>query len=186
MKENTQIWCGVIVLGGVGSGYRNWPPVTIAKVPDGLSKTIAIMEKAVWSQFYQTDGSGAEWWDEAGWPRPAFMFPSVRSLDWPLFADGDQNITSVNYPAGNTTYQSSFRTSSALPASGTMANEQGFGSAHTGIMNALFADGSVHSISLTIDGGITSLNWSNLAGLGVLARLGIRDDGQTIDENQIQ
>jgi prepilin-type N-terminal cleavage/methylation domain-containing protein/prepilin-type processing-associated H-X9-DG protein len=177
-------WCGVIVLGGIEPGYGSWPKVTIAKVSDGTSKTIAVMEKAVWSKFYQTPGGDNWYWDETGWAKPDYGWPSVRALDWPIFADGESNL----FPQGSAGYNgtSGFRTSVVLPPTGTSANEQGFGSAHPGAMNAVFADGSVHGISLDIDGGYSHMDWTNLSNMGVLMRLGIRDDGLAIDQNQIQ
>jgi hypothetical protein len=51
------------------------------------------------------------------------------------------------------------------------AKDQGFGSAHNGIMLAVFGDGSVRSVRVDID---------NAPG-GTLFRLGCRDDGETID-----
>ncbi len=50
--------------------------------------------------------------------------------------------------------------------------DQGFGSAHSGVMYAAFGDGSVRGVRLDIDSSMG----------GVLFRLGCRDDGLTIDE----
>lgn len=183
-KSTPQTWCGVIVLGGVAKDYKPWPKVTIPKVSDGTSKTIAVMEKGVWSKFYQSDGGGAEWWDEPGWARPAFMWPSTRALDWPLLADNDSNVLVPSSPYGGAGYH--YRNSDVVPPTSQSSNEQGFGSPHQGIMNAVFADGSVHGISLTIDGGNSRMDWNNLSRMGILMRLGIRDDGQQIDSNYIQ
>jgi prepilin-type N-terminal cleavage/methylation domain-containing protein len=176
-------WCGVIVIGGIAStGFTPPPKITIPKVSDGLTKTILVMEKGVWSRFYQSPGGNNWFWDEQGWAYPGYMFPSVRSLDWPIMADNDSNLTNV---VGNV-YQSSFRTSDAIPPTPTSANEQGFGSAHQGIMNSVFADGSVHGVSTSIDNGVSKLDWNNPTNMGVLSRLGIRDDGLQLDPNQIQ
>jgi hypothetical protein len=49
--------------------------------------------------------------------------------------------------------------------------DQGFGSAHNGIMLAVFGDGSVHGISVDIDPQPG----------GALFRLGCRDDGETVE-----
>jgi prepilin-type N-terminal cleavage/methylation domain-containing protein/prepilin-type processing-associated H-X9-DG protein len=183
-KNAPQTWAGVIVLGGVAKDYKPWPKVTIPKVSDGTSKTIAVMEKAVWTKFYQSDGSGAEWWDETGWCRPNSFWPSVRALDWPVLADNDFNVFPPNNPYGGSGYH--YRNSDVVPPTTSSSNEQGFGSPHSGVMNAVFADGSVHGISLSIDGGLSKMDWTNLSNMGVLMRLGIRDDGQNIDSNQFQ
>jgi prepilin-type N-terminal cleavage/methylation domain-containing protein len=183
-KSEPHTWAGVIVLGGVAKDYKPWPKVTIPKVSDGTSKTIAIMEKAVWNKFYQSDGSGAEWWDEPGWARPASFWPTMRALDWPVLADNEFNVMPPNNPYGGSGYH--YRNSDVVPPTSTSSNEQGFGSPHPGIMNAVFADGSVHGISLSIDGGLSKMDWTNLSNMGILMRLGIRDDGQQIDSNQIQ
>jgi prepilin-type N-terminal cleavage/methylation domain-containing protein/prepilin-type processing-associated H-X9-DG protein len=173
-KLNEQTWTGVIVLGGIAQGYKPWPKVTIPKVSDGTSKTIAIMEKAVWNQWYQSPGGNNWYWDEPGWCRPATFWPSMRALDWPVFADSE---SAIRVPL----YQAVFRTGGA-----DNANEQGFGSPHSGTMNAVFADGSVHAISLTIDNGVSRMDWNNPANMGVLMRLGMRNDGLQIDSNVIQ
>src|SRR4029077_3903600 len=57
--------------------FQVYPPITVAKVTDGTSKTVAVMEKAVWSQFYQPVGDGGNLWDWTEIPGWAFGF------DWP-------------------------------------------------------------------------------------------------------
>jgi prepilin-type processing-associated H-X9-DG protein len=179
--QYNRTWDGVIVIGGVGRDYKLPAKITIAKVSDGLSKTIAVSEKAAWSQNYQSTGSW--YWDDPGWCRPEWYWNSVRAFDLPLLNDGDSNLTLPLVPGQP--YAGPVRTSASLP-------EQGFGSAHPGAFNALFADGSVHGISYTIDGGNSEGYWKSPATAvldptsGIFARLCVRDDGQTIDENQIQ
>ena len=60
------IYCGIISGGGFCldgdkncHNYWKFPPITIAKVSDGLSKTIAVMEKSANAKFYQPDPAGA-------------------------------------------------------------------------------------------------------------------------------
>jgi hypothetical protein len=51
--------------------------------------------------------------------------------------------------------------------------DQGFGSAHSGIMYAVFGDGSVRAVNLDIDSSMG----------GALFRLGCRDDGLVNDSD---
>ncbi len=55
--------------------------------------------------------------------------------------------------------------------------EWGFGSAHQNVMMSVFGDGSVHPISLSVDVD------HSLTDHGVLWKLGVRDDGMTVDPN---
>jgi prepilin-type N-terminal cleavage/methylation domain-containing protein len=176
----TETWSGVIVIGGPGKNFRPYPKVTVAKVSDGLSKTIAVMEKAVWSKYYQSPGgTGNFYWDEPGWCRPGLFWPSVRTFDITLEGDGESNITLPTVAGSGQPYLGTARTDAS-------PGDLGFGSPHTGIMNAVFADGSVHGISLSIDNGVSEGYWGAKPMSGILARLCVRDDGLSIDENQIQ
>lgn len=56
--------------------------------------------------------------------------------------------------------------------------EPGFGSAHTGVMNAVFGDGSVRSVRMSIG---TSGNKDYNDSTSVLYRLCRRDDGATVN-----
>ena len=56
--------------------------------------------------------------------------------------------------------------------------EFGFGSAHTGVVNALFGDGSVHSLGMGLNACGNS-GWSD--GTCILYHLGARADGWVID-----
>jgi prepilin-type processing-associated H-X9-DG protein len=58
--------------------------------------------------------------------------------------------------------------------------EFGFGSPHTGIVNAVFGDGSVRGIRTTA-GNSGNLSYSD--NTSVLYRLGKRDDNATVDPN---
>jgi prepilin-type N-terminal cleavage/methylation domain-containing protein len=158
-------------------GFMAYPRVTVGKVSDGTSKTIAVMEKAVWNKYYKPDmtgGSPADWdWTEA----PGWGF----GLDWPnmRWAPAQKGTTGVADTAGlysvradnddganqaemlnNPTYKN--------PVSGNCQNVS-FGSPHS-VMNAVFGDGSVRSVSLTVD-------------RQVLYELGDRDDGLSVDQN---
>jgi prepilin-type processing-associated H-X9-DG protein len=62
-------------------------------------------------------------------------------------------------------------------------NDFGFGSPHTGIVNALFGDGSVHGVNMNINPcGSASYSDSSC----VLYHLGGRSNGAVVDTSTIQ
>jgi len=134
-------------------------PVTPAMVSDGLSNTIAIAEKSVSYQVYSPDNW--DWWDLAGWSEPA-DWPTMRLIgNWlPLPSDREQR-PGWYYSSGN----------SGRPA------EFGFGAPHTGVINAVFGDGSVRPFKTNGDGNYNggSQFWSDQS--CILYHLGHRADG---------
>jgi prepilin-type N-terminal cleavage/methylation domain-containing protein len=159
---------GIIAKGG---HYRTDNPALSVKygtvkavsVPDGTSNTIAIAEKAVSTRQYQA--KIWDWWDVPGWSHNA-DWPNMRLVgNWiPVMPD-------IQYPRIDWTNN----------ANG--ANwfwEPGFGSAHTGIFNAVFGDGSVRGIKMSV-GTCGNSGWSD--NTCVLYRLGKRDDGQTVNHD---
>jgi prepilin-type processing-associated H-X9-DG protein len=66
------------------------------------------------------------------------------------------------------------------PVGSGLYQEYGFGSAHTGVFNALFGDGSVKSISITI-GNSGNLSYSDAT--SVFYYLAKRNDGQVINSS---
>jgi prepilin-type N-terminal cleavage/methylation domain-containing protein/prepilin-type processing-associated H-X9-DG protein len=157
------LYRGLIVKGGHNDVA--WPALKPKDVPDGLSKTIAIAEKAVWSKYYQS--SGDDYWEDPGWAYGSH-WPTMRMCSDQLLADDEVRNTTPP---------------------GSRSQEQGLGSPHRGVMNVVFGDGSVRAISLNIDNhfgyasapGITFI--INAPTSGVFSRLCIRDDGQSIDES---
>jgi len=145
---------GAIVKGGhstIGNAnYKKYPTVSAASISDGTSNTVAVAEKAVWNKQVTTATPNWDWWDLPGiihgadWPNMRLAGNGV-----PLLADSDD------------------RPSWFLQGNGRWC-EFGFGSAHTGVFNAVFADGSVKSMPLKMN-------------TNVLYNLGNREDGNTID-----
>lgn len=115
--------------------------VGFQQIPDGTSNTIWIGEKRLRPSDYST-GNG---WDDRGWT-DGWDYDTVRSTMFPLGPDVDvPSFIGVDTPFA-----------------------WAFGSAHASVMNAIFADGSVHSLNYDIDREMFNL-------------LGNRDDGQTVD-----
>jgi prepilin-type N-terminal cleavage/methylation domain-containing protein/prepilin-type processing-associated H-X9-DG protein len=105
----------------------NTPYTSVARIPDGTSNTLLIAEKRLQPGQYggsQTCDDDQGWTD--GWDNDTICFA----------ASGGNNP----YPEQD---------SPSAPGCGMQ-----FGSAHTGAMQALFADGSVHAIRYNIDASI--------------------------------
>jgi prepilin-type N-terminal cleavage/methylation domain-containing protein/prepilin-type processing-associated H-X9-DG protein len=137
--------------------------ISATGVPDGLSNTIAIAEKAVSARQYQP--RVWDWWELPGWAHGA-DWPNMRLAgNWiPPQADSLFPRVSWMEQGAGTGYYCEF----------------GFGSPHTGVFNALFGDGSVKSLSLTI-GNSGNLGYSD--NTSVLYRLAKRNDGQVINSS---
>jgi prepilin-type N-terminal cleavage/methylation domain-containing protein/prepilin-type processing-associated H-X9-DG protein len=166
-EQNT--FQGIIAKGG---HYRTDDPtqtvkyggVTPASVTDGLSNTIAIMEKSVNAKYPRPDNW--DWWELPGWSYNA-DWPNMRLIgNWmPLVAD-NQDRASVGLSWWFTN------------GPGSKTTEFGFGSAHPGVVNALFGDGSVHPIKMSTN-ACGNQYWSDNS--CVLYHLGHRSDGFTVD-----
>lgn len=130
--------------GGRHHGFTQ--KMTFARISDGTSNTMLVGEK--WVPLIFHDGDNVDGYsragDDNGWA-DGFDCNNMRSTMFPLMPD----------------------TVGELPVSGP-CNEVGdfaFGSSHSGGINTLFADGSVHSIGYEIDREIFN-------------QLGHRDDGE--------
>jgi prepilin-type N-terminal cleavage/methylation domain-containing protein/prepilin-type processing-associated H-X9-DG protein len=118
-------------------------PVKMSKISDGTSKTIVVAEKYVRSDNYNSDQKN-HYSDDRGWSdgwdadqMRSTAFLPVRDSD-PIGWDG---------PVLTRYFGDDF----AGGAIGGVWNVLQFGSPHTGGLNAVFADGSVHSINFDVD-----------------------------------
>jgi len=130
-------------------------PITFASVTDGLSATLLIAEKFVPTGNY--DGAGPDdklyEGDDRGWSE-SWDYDTVRSTGMPPIRD--IYFKSNLYPLGGTGY---------------WQYNMKFGSAHITGINAVFGDGSVHTISYNID-------------KLVFNQMGDRQDGGGLDINK--
>ncbi len=122
------------------------PPVKAQQITDGLSHTLVISEKRLHTHEYEI---GA-WHDDRGWS-DGWDPDTVRSTNFPVRADAPKD-----------------------PALPDEDRSYGFcfGSAHASGVNAVFADGSVHTISYDIEQLIFN-------------SLGRREDGEVIDSSKV-
>ena len=118
-------------------------PTKPAKITDGTSKTMMIAEKYVRSDQYDTPGRNS---DNGGWG-DGWDADSMRSSAFAPINDADP--IGFSDPLG----QKYFSDPGGSYTSGgiTLFNVLHFGSAHTNGINAVFADGSVHTINYDVD-----------------------------------
>ncbi|QDT68911.1 Type II secretion system protein G precursor [Planctomycetes bacterium MalM25] len=120
-------------------------PVKVAQITDGTSHTMMVGEKLVRVDLYE----GGSWSDDRGWT-DGWDPDTMRSTCVEPHADTDSGLA-----AQDNLY-------------GTSVDVQNLGSAHSGGLNSVFADGSVRFISFDVE-------------LETLNRLGDRRDGEVID-----
>jgi len=167
-NNTTQAFGGII---SKGYHYRSDDPsksvtygtVKAVSVTDGTSNTIAIAEKAVSSRQYQP--KIWDWWDLPGWAHGA-DWPNMRLAGNWIDIQPDNKFPRVSWMEQGT-------------GSGYYC-EFGFGSAHSGVFNAVFGDGSVKSLSMTI-GNSGNMGYSDQT--SILYLLGRRNDGKVIDSS---
>jgi prepilin-type N-terminal cleavage/methylation domain-containing protein/prepilin-type processing-associated H-X9-DG protein len=116
-------------------GFIVWPGKgarrTVADITDGTSNTIAAAEKNLPPSQRGRDGGDNERWNNAGWDEDNIRY------HFPPKSDTDPNIIVPGITPG-------------VPASATVWRRY-FGSAHSGGLNAVFADGSVRFIRFTVN-----------------------------------
>jgi len=158
---------GIIAKGG--HYRRDNPSLTVkygtvspASVSDGLSNTIAIMEKSVNAKFARPDNW--DWWELPGWAHNS-DWPNMRLIgNWmPLVNDSERRL--------DWWYQGTVGASKTA--------EFGFGSAHPGVTMAVMGDGSVRGVKNSLN-ACGSKGWSDDS--CVLYRMGHRADGGLIRE----
>ncbi|MGD9632046.1 MAG: DUF1559 domain-containing protein [Pirellulales bacterium] len=137
-KYEATVWTGILARGG---HVQNGSPPTIWKFPrvgfknieDGASHTILLAEKAVSSDNYSV--SVHTYWEIYGY---------YTGADWPVM-----RIFGPRLPEGPNT-RAEVRVL-ADSEKRTVPDEFGFGSAHPGIICAVFGDGSTRNISSAAD-----------------------------------
>jgi prepilin-type N-terminal cleavage/methylation domain-containing protein len=174
-SNTVQAFMGIVtkagqVYGSAGNGNparsQKFGTVRVTSVVDGTSNTLMIMEKSVMARFYSPQVW--DWWELPGWAHNA-DWPTMRLAgNWlPLLPDTQVRPDWMCQSAGF----ANCATAGARPA------EFSFGSAHTGIVNALFGDGSVRSLSFSLNACGNS-GWSDNS--CVLYHLAGRADGWVV------
>jgi len=134
---------------------------TIASVTDGLSNTLMVADKAIPAGRYGVDGGDNERWNNNGWDEDnvRYHFPPKSDFD-------PTNFKYRAVPAGGDWRNLYPATNDPAFASNNLWRRY-FGSAHTGGINAVMADGSVRFISYNVDP--VTFMWLNAV-----------DDGQAV------
>jgi prepilin-type N-terminal cleavage/methylation domain-containing protein/prepilin-type processing-associated H-X9-DG protein len=151
---------GVIVWPGRGAKR------TITSITDGTSNSIAVAEKAIPAARYGADGGDNERWNNNGWDED-----TVR---WHFPPKADTDPTNFLYRAvpSGADWRGIYPPTNDPAFSGNNLWRRYFGSAHTGGLNAVFADGSVRFIRFGVNP------------LAFMAACGV-DDGMPISLNDL-
>jgi hypothetical protein len=167
--EETVVWTGILVKGGQVNKSANPPQiwkfakVDTASIEDGTSNTILLAEKSVQSEFYLVpDANPWPYWEVYGY---------YTGADWPHM----RIFGALTQGSASTAPEVPLRSDVELrPGSrpGRRIAESGFGSAHPGIINTVFGDGSTRTIAYSAD-------------LLILDQLGKRADGFVVSTKDL-
>jgi len=127
-----------------GEWARNVPRATKpSQITDGLSKTLLIGEKYVRSDKYEVGARS----DDHGWAE-GWDADQMRSTAFPPLSDGDP----IGWqPVIQGYFEDLGSNPVTMPVLGALYNVLHFGSAHTSGIQAVFADGSVHTVSFDVE-----------------------------------
>jgi hypothetical protein len=159
--EQTIVWTGILAKGGQVNKTASPPQiwkfgnVGFKSIQDGASHTILLAEKSVSAQYYTIPSSNPwPYWELYGY---------YTGADWPVMRMFGARTQGAASPSPEVPVRGD-NESRSPPTAATP--EFGFGSAHPGIICAVFGDGGTRSISQAAD-------------LIVLDQLGKRSDGST-------
>jgi prepilin-type processing-associated H-X9-DG protein len=144
-------------------GHYSYPIVTIATISDGTSNTVLVAEKWLHPNQQGKDGGDNEPYVNAGFDEDhvratggtygcQYCMGSTSSTSVPIDRAPRPNLQAPNPPSGTTIWNESF------------------GGPHSGGLNALMSDGSVHTVAFTVDPAV----W---------AAAGSRSGGETLQLN---
>jgi prepilin-type N-terminal cleavage/methylation domain-containing protein/prepilin-type processing-associated H-X9-DG protein len=163
--DDVSTWTGSIIP-GLLNNLTPVPPVKIASITDGTSNTLLLGEKFVATDQYTT---GGEWGDNNGWNHGNSWITTRNATHQPRqdtlssTATQEQPVPNYNAPGIN----GRCGPWGLGPASGGGGYYDYWGSPHPGGFNASMADGSVRSVSYSID-------------IQILRNLSHRSDGSVI------
>jgi len=124
---------------------RRGGKITFASITDGTSNTLMVGEKFVQPQYYTANPDGWTAGDARGWLGGTFT-SDRRSTGTMTSLVPNNDALALSNPSHD-------QNTNTVPGDDWRANFQ-FGAAHPAGMNAVFADGSVHSIKYGIDGQV--------------------------------
>ncbi|WP_227254971.1 DUF1559 domain-containing protein [Frigoriglobus tundricola] len=135
----------------------SFPTVTLLTITDGTSNTLLIGEKWLHPQQQGKDGGDNEPFVNAGWDEDHVRATGGTYNCEYCFGSTSSTAVSINFvPRRNL--------DAPNPPSGTTIWNELMGSPHTGGMNALMADGSVHFVAFSVDPNVWSAVGSRAGG----------------------